>query len=77
MAPEPHIKARLLQLLEGGPRWDYELAEQIVLEYPEAHGEYSHNVVRLNLADLHSGGLRGHTEAPAVDEVRSSRRVSS
>lgn len=55
--PDVHVKGRLLQYLEEGPQWDYELAERIVAEYPEAHGEYWHNTVRMNLVDLHSGGL--------------------
>ena len=56
MAGQVHIKGRLLQLLEEGPRWDYELAERIAEEYSEARGQYWADTVRLNLADLHSGG---------------------
>ena len=58
-----HIKGRLLQLLaEGGPQWDYELADRIAAEYPEAKGEYWHDTVRLTLADLYSSGLIASTE---------------
>ncbi len=57
MAPQVHIKGRLLQLLDEGPHWDYELAQRIADEYPEAQGQYWADTVRLNLADLHSGGL--------------------
>ena len=57
MAPQVPIKARLLQLLDEGPQWDYELAQRIAQEYPEAQGQYWADTVRLNLADLHSGGL--------------------
>jgi hypothetical protein len=56
-AQKVHIKGRLLQLLEDGPQWDHELAARIAEEYPEAQGEYWANTVRLNLADLLSGGL--------------------
>ncbi|MDP9400893.1 MAG: hypothetical protein M3P39_08130 [Actinomycetota bacterium] len=57
MASQVPIKARLLQLLDEGPQWDYELAQRIAQEYPEAQGQYWADTVRLNLADLHSGGL--------------------
>ncbi len=66
MANQMHIKGRLVQLLEERPAWDYELAERIAAEYPEAQGEYWSNTIRLNLADLHSGGLVYH-EDDAVD----------
>ena len=61
-----HIKGRLLQLLAEEPRWDHELAAQVAEEYPEAQGQYWADTVRLNLADLHSGGLIYHVEE-AVD----------
>ena len=57
MARQVPIKGRLLQLLDEGPQWDYELAQRIADEYPEAQGQYWADTVRLNLADLHSGGL--------------------
>lgn len=52
-----HIKGRVLQLLQERPLWDYEIAERIAHEYTEAQGDYWHNTIRLNLADLQSGGL--------------------
>ena len=53
-----HVKGRLLQLLEeGGPQYDYELAELLAREYDEKPSEYWHNDTRLTLADLASGGL--------------------
>ena len=70
MAPRVHIKGRLLQLLaEHGPMWDWELAERIAREYEEAQGAYWADTVRLNLADLHSGGLVYHEE-DAVDPAK-------
>jgi hypothetical protein len=56
-SPDVHIKGRLLQYLEEGPQWDYELAARVESEYDEWRGEYCHNTVRMNLVDLHSGGL--------------------
>ena len=58
MPGQVHIKGRLLQMLEeGGPQWDYELSARIAREYEEVHGDYWAGTVRLNLADLYSGGL--------------------
>ena len=65
-----HIKGRLLQLLAERSRWDYELAARIAEEYPEARGEYWADTVRLNLADLHSGGLIYH-EDETIDPTKS------
>lgn len=56
-SPNVHVKGRLLQYLEEGPQWDYQLAARIESEYEECQGEYWHNTVRMNLVDLHSGGL--------------------
>jgi hypothetical protein len=70
MAQQVHIKGRLLQLLTEGPMWDHELAAQIAREYPEAQGEYWADTVRLNLADLHSGGLVYHDDE-SVDPAKS------
>lgn len=68
--PKVHIKGRLLQLLDEGPKWDYELAARISEEYAEAQGEYWADTIRLNLADLHSGGLIYHQDE-TVDPSKS------
>jgi hypothetical protein len=60
--PDVHVKGRLLQYLAEGPQWDYELAARIEAEYSECQGEYWHNTVRMNLLDLHSGGLVKYEE---------------
>jgi hypothetical protein len=58
VAPRVHMKGRLLQILaESGPKWDYEVASQLIREYGLEESAYWHGQTRLQLADLHSGGL--------------------
>ena len=63
MARQVHIKGRILQLIQERSQWDYEIAARIAAEYSEAQGDYWHNTIRLNLADLYTGGLVTYEEA--------------
>lgn len=52
-----HIKGRVLQLLQQGPKWDFEIAVTIINEYRLKDSAYWRGNVRVTIACLLAGTL--------------------
>lgn len=64
-----HIKGRVLQLIQQGPKWDFEIAASIIKEYRLKDTAYWRGNIRVTIADLLAGAL-----VKSIEEVIDSQR---